>query len=87
MKMWNFPDDSTIFLLRDINCHNRIQSILKSHQKASSLKKHFSKNQALQAGAYKNGINKTGQMIWSQLYIKILGVHFVNSVLDNYNWT
>ena len=25
-------------------------------------------------------------MIWSQLYIKILGVYFFNSVLDNNNW-
>ena len=30
MEIWNFPDDTIIFLLRDINCHNRIQSILKS---------------------------------------------------------
>ena len=47
MKIWNFPDDSTIFLLRDINCHNRIQSILKSHQKASSLKKTLFKKSGL----------------------------------------
>ena len=33
MKMWNIPDDNIIFLLRNINCHNRIQSILKSHEK------------------------------------------------------
>ena len=38
MKMRNFPDNATIFLLRDINCYNRIQSILKSHEKASSSK-------------------------------------------------
>ena len=25
-------------------------------------------------------------MIWSQLYIKILGVYFFNFVLDNNNW-
>ena len=47
MKILNFPDDTTIFLLRDINCHTRIQSNLKS-QKASGLKTNFSKIQALQ---------------------------------------
>ena len=86
MKMWDFPDDITVFLLRDINCQNRIQPVLKSHEKASSSKTNFSKIQALWAGAYKNRIDKPGKMIWSQLYIKILGVHFDNSVLDNNNW-
>ena len=38
MKMLNFPDNTTIFLLRGINCHTRIQAVLKSHQKASSSK-------------------------------------------------
>ena len=28
MKTLNVPDDNTIFLLRDINYHTRIQSIL-----------------------------------------------------------
>ena len=86
MKILNFPDNTTIFLLRDINWHTRIQSILKSHEKVSSSKTNFSKIQALWAGAYKNRIDKPGQMIWSQLYIKILGMHFVNSVLDNNHW-
>ena len=36
MKILNFPDGATIFLLRDINCHTRIQSIKKSHEIASS---------------------------------------------------
>ena len=36
MKILNFPDDTNIFLIRDINCHIRIQSILKSHEKAST---------------------------------------------------
>ena len=34
-------------------------------------------------------INQTGetrQMIWSQLHIKIFGMHFVNSVLDSNIW-
>ena len=35
------------------------------------------------AVAHKNGIDKPGQIIWSELYIKIFGVHFINSVLDN----
>ena len=43
MKMWNFPDDTTIFLLRDINRHNRIQSILKSYEEASSSETAFQK--------------------------------------------
>ena len=34
----------------------------------------------------KNRIDKTGQMVWSKLSIKILGVHFGNSVLDNSSW-
>ena len=84
--MWNVPDDTTIFLLKEINCHNRIQSILKSHEKASSSKTNFSRIQAVWAGAYKNRIDKPGQMIWSQLYIKILGLHFVHSVFDNNKW-
>ena len=81
MKILNFSDDTIIFLLRDINWHTRIQSILKSHEKASSSKTNFSKIQALWAGAYKNRIDKSGLMIWSQLYIKILGI-----TRDNNNW-
>ena len=38
MKILNFPDDNTIFLLRDINYHTRTQSILKSHERACSSK-------------------------------------------------
>ena len=37
MKILNFPDDTTIFLLRDINYHTRMQSILKSHEKDSTI--------------------------------------------------
>ena len=84
--MWNFPDDTTIFLSRDINCHNRIQSILKSHEKASSSKTNLSYIQALWDEANKSKIDKPGQIIGSHLYSKILGVHFVNSILDNNNW-
>ena len=47
MKILNFHDDTTIFLLRDINYHTRLKSILKSHVKASSSKTNFSKIQAL----------------------------------------
>ena len=63
MKMWKFPDDTTIFFLRDINCHNKIQSILKSHEKASSSETNFSKIQALWAREYKIRIDKLGQII------------------------
>ena len=31
-------------------------------------------------------IDKTGQMVWSQFSIKIFGIHFGNSVLDNSKW-
>ena len=61
--MTHFPDDTTIFLLRDINCHNRIQLISKSHEKASS-----SKKKTIQKFInYKNIniIDKPGQIIWS----------------------
>ena len=34
----------------------------------------------------KKRIDKTGQMVWLQFSIKILGVHFGNSVLDNSNF-
>ena len=37
MKILNFPDDTTIFLLRDINYHTRMQSVLKSHEKDSTI--------------------------------------------------
>ena len=38
MKILNFLDDTTIFLLRDINnYHTRILSILKSYEKSSNL--------------------------------------------------
>ena len=47
MKIINFPGDTTIFLLTDINWNTRIQSILKP--KASSSKTNFSKFQALSA--------------------------------------
>ena len=34
----------------------------------------------------KNRIDRTGQIVWSQMSIKILAVHSGNSVLDNSNW-
>ena len=36
IKILNFPDDTTIFLSKDINCYTRIQSIKISHETASS---------------------------------------------------
>ena len=54
MQILNFPDDTTIFLLRDINCHTRIKSILKSNEKAPSSKINISKISAWCARAYKN---------------------------------
>ena len=43
MKILNFPDDTAIFLLRHINSHTRIQSILKSHEKFLAQKQNFQK--------------------------------------------
>ena len=37
-------------------------------------------------GHNKNVIDKKRQMAWSQFSIKILGVHFGNSVVDNSSW-
>ena len=54
MKILSFPDDNTIFLLRGINCHTRIQSNLKSHEKASSSKTNFLKIEVLWTVAHKN---------------------------------
>ena len=42
----------------------------------SSSNKNFSKSQALWAGSYKNRIDKTGQMVWSQFPINIVVVYF-----------
>ena len=86
MKIFNFSDDTTLFLLRDINCHTRIKSILKLYEKAYSSKMNFSKIQTLWARACKNRIVRPRQIVWSQFSIKILGVHFFNSVLYNNNW-
>ena len=86
IKILIFADDTTIFLSRDINWKTRIQTMLKPHEKAPSSKTNFSKIRGLWAVTYKIRIDKPGQMMWSQLYIKILGMGFVNSVLDNNNW-
>ena len=49
IKIVNFADDTTIFL-RDIDCLNRTQSILKLYEDASSSKIDFTKSQALWGG-------------------------------------
>ena len=46
IKLVNFTNDTTIFLLRDITCLDRIQVILKLYEDASSSKINFSKSQA-----------------------------------------
>lgn len=86
MKTLKLPNNTTSFLLRDIKCHTKIQSILKSHEKTSSSKINFLKSQALQSGACKKRIDKTEQMVWSQVSFKILAVHFGSSVLCKSNW-
>ena len=47
VKILNVPNDNTIFLLRDINSHSKIQSILKSFEKASRSKINFQKKSGL----------------------------------------
>ena len=37
-------------------------------------------------GAYKNRIDQPGTIEWSQFSIKMVGVNFGNSILDNSNW-
>ena len=84
IKIVNFADDTTIFL-RDIDCLNRIQTILELYEKASSSKINLSKSQALWAGGYKNRYDKPRNMKWSNLSIKLLGINFENFVPDNSN--
>ena len=67
--------------VRDITCLNRIL-----YEDAYSSKINFSKSRVLWAGAYQNRINQQGQMKRSQSSIKILGVNFGKSILDNSNW-
>ena len=43
VNMLNAYDDKTIFLLRDINYHTRIQTILKLFEKVSRSKIHISR--------------------------------------------
>ena len=85
IKLVNFADDTTI-LLRDIDCLNRIQSILKLYEDASSSKINFTKSQALWAGDYKNKFDKPGAMVWSNVFIKIIGINVGNATLDNSLW-
>ena len=85
IEIVNFADNITI-LLRDISCINMIKAIWKLYVDASSSKMNFSKCQDLWPEAYKNGIDQPGQMDWSWFSIKILGVNFGNSILDNSNW-
>ena len=72
------------FFLRDITCLTRIQVILKplSFERKDKL---FKKPNPIGWVTWKR-IDKTGQMVWSQFSIMILGVYFDNSVLDNSNW-
>ena len=78
----SFADDTTI-LLRDFSCLTKIELILELSQKPSNSKINFSKCQTLWGVAYKNTIDKPRQMAWSEFSIKVVGVHFHNSVHDN----
>ena len=49
------------------------------------LKDNFSKSQDLHAGSYKKELIKQDKW-YGHISIKILGVHFGSSVLDNSNW-
>ena len=85
VKLVNFADDTTIFL-SDINSLNRLQTILKIYEDASSSKINFGKSQASWSGGYKDRYDKPGTMIWSNFSMKILGINFDNFVQDNSNW-
>ena len=85
IKIVSFADDTTIFL-GDINCLNRIRTILKLYEKASSSKISFSKSQALWVDEYKNRVDQPGNMEWPLFSIKILGINLVNSTLNNSIW-
>ena len=49
-----------------------------------ALKRTFQKARPDTLGTYKSRTEEAGQMVRSQLSIKILGMHFGNSVFDNY---
>ena len=65
--------------VRDITCLNRIL-----YEDAYSSKINFSK--AKSYGLEHIKIDQQGQMKRSQFSIKILGVNFGKSILDNSNW-
>ena len=48
-----------------------------------ALKRTFQKARPDTLGTYKSRTEEAGQMVRSQLSIKILGMHFGNSVFDN----
>ena len=52
----------------------------------SQLKDKLFKKPSLISWVIWKRIDKTGQMTWSQFFIKIVGESFGNSVLDNSNW-
>ena len=52
----------------------------------SQLKDKLFKKPSLISWVIWKRIDKTGQMTWSQFFIKIVGERFGNSVLDNSNW-
>ena len=56
------------------------------YEKASSSKINLSESQALWVGGYKNRYDKPGNMVWLNLYIKILGKNFNNFIPDNSIW-
>ena len=75
-----------MIFLRDFSCVTKVELILELSQKASSSSMNFSKCQILWGVAYKNRINKSRQMAWSQFSIKMVGVHFDNFAIDKRNW-
>ena len=85
IKIVNFPGDTTIFL-RDINCLNRKQTILKLYKKTSSSMINFSKSQVSWVGEYRNRLSQPGNMDWSHFSIKIFGINLGNSTLGNSSW-
>ena len=72
MKVLSVSDDNTIFLLRDINCHTRIQSMLKSFKKASSSEINFSKFQPYGLRHIKIGLISQGKWYGPSFSLKYL---------------
>ena len=85
IKIVNFAENTNIFL-GEIICLNRIQVILKLYEKASSSKINFSEAKSYGLEHIKMELINHDKWNGLNFPIKILGVNFGNSILDNSNW-